>query len=166
MNQLRVITINGKKRRLYRVWAIAAALVVLILYLLRTVPAIAEGSMYGPPMLVGDTIKAVPEPPKPKPVKASRIITVEASAYTPWDEGNSMTGLCADGSVATPGYSIAVDPKIIPMGSKIFVPGWGWGRASDTGGYIKGYRIDLCMATVRETDRWGRRDVEIEVYMD
>ena len=159
------MTYKGKKRKTGRLRFILG-LVVMLAMVSFTTMVIAEGSLYGPPMLAGDTIKAVPEPPKPKPVTASRIITVEASAYTPWDEGNSMTGLCADGSVATPGYSIAVDPRIIPMGSKIFVPGWGWGRASDTGGYIKGYRIDLCMETVRETDRWGRRDVEIEVYTE
>ena len=162
------MTYKGKKRKTGRLRFILG-LVVMLAMVSFTTMVIAEGSLYGPPMLAGDSFRAVkpPEPPKPKIAYANsapRRITVEASAYTPWDEGNSMTGLCADGSVATPGFSIAVDPKIIPLGSRIFVPGWGWGKATDTGGYIKGYRIDLCMETVRETDQWGRRDIEIEVY--
>ena len=165
------MTYKGKKRKTGRLRFLLGLVVMLAIVSVTTL-VIAEGSLYGPPMLAGDTLKALPEPPKPPKQQkvyangTARKITVEASAYTPWDEGNSMTGLCADGSVATPGYSIAVDPKVIPMGSRIFVPGWGWGKASDTGGYIKGYRIDLCMATVKETDRWGRRDIEIEVYTD
>jgi 3D (Asp-Asp-Asp) domain-containing protein len=58
---------------------------------------------------------------------------------------------------------IAVDPRVIPLGTHVYVPGYGYAVAADTGGAIKGRRIDLCFETVGQCDRWGRRDVTIIV---
>ena len=54
---------------------------------------------------------------------------------------------------------MAVDPDVIPMGTSVFIPGVGVRVAEDRGGTIEGYEIDLCMETVREALRWGRRGV-------
>lgn len=60
--------------------------------------------------------------------------------------------------------TIAVDPKVIPLGSRIWVEGYGWGLAEDTGGLIKGQIIDLFMETKREALNWGRKNIIIRVY--
>ena len=58
---------------------------------------------------------------------------------------------------------IAVDPRIIPYGSKIYIPGYGWGTALDTGGAIKGNTIDIWMPTYNQCIQWGVRDLTIKV---
>lgn len=58
---------------------------------------------------------------------------------------------------------IAVDPRVIPFGSKIYVPGYGWGTALDTGSGIKGYSIDIWMPTYSQCMQWGVRNVKITV---
>jgi 3D (Asp-Asp-Asp) domain-containing protein len=58
---------------------------------------------------------------------------------------------------------IAVDPKVIPLGSIVHIPGYGEGWATDTGGAIKGRRIDVCHASRSWCNRFGRRKVEITI---
>jgi 3D (Asp-Asp-Asp) domain-containing protein len=58
---------------------------------------------------------------------------------------------------------VAVDPKIIPMGSKIHIPGYGWGVAADVGGAIKGRHIDVCLTSRGSVGRWGRKKLSITV---
>jgi len=58
---------------------------------------------------------------------------------------------------------VAVDPKIIPMGSKIHIPGYGWGVAADVGGAIKGRHIDVCLTSRGSVGRWGRKKLTITV---
>jgi len=55
--------------------------------------------------------------------------------------------------------TIAVDPSVIPLGSKVYVDGYGYAIASDTGGAIKGNRIDVYLDSSSECDSWGRRSV-------
>lgn len=94
----------------------------------------------------------------------SRTIRVEATAYNPNDPNQtSGTGLAADGNPAIPHHTIAVDPNVIPMGTRIRVPGWGTGVAHDTGSAIKGNIIDLAVPDNATAYRWGRRMVDIEV---
>lgn len=86
-------------------------------------------------------------------------MTAEASAYTPGVDCGYYT---ATGAKA--GYGIiAVDPSVIPLGTRMYVPGYGYGVAADTGGAIKGYRIDLCFDTLSEALSWGRRTVTITI---
>lgn len=59
---------------------------------------------------------------------------------------------------------IAVDPKHIPMGSHIFVPGYGWGIAADIGGAIRGRHIDVCIPSRHMVGRWGRQKIKITIY--
>jgi 3D (Asp-Asp-Asp) domain-containing protein len=83
-----------------------------------------------------------------------------ATAYTPWCTGCS--GRTALGYQA--GYGIvAVDPRVIPLGSRLYIPGYGEAIAGDTGGSIKGSRIDLGFNRYRDARQFGRR--EITVYL-
>jgi len=94
----------------------------------------------------------------PKPPKTGRKMRVETTAYSPREPGLDFT--TATGAHARRGV-IAVDPRVIPLGTRVYVPGYGYAVAADTGGAIKGRRIDLCFETVAECSKWGRRDVTI-----
>lgn len=87
-------------------------------------------------------------------------LTVEATAY----DGYGMGGMTATGNMITSPSDkvIAVDPNVIPLGSRVYVPGYGEAVAWDTGGVIKGNIIDLNMS---ESDavQWGRRMVTITI---
>jgi 3D (Asp-Asp-Asp) domain-containing protein len=74
----------------------------------------------------------------------SRVITMNATAYCPCSQccGQWANGVTASGMKA--GYGVvAVDPSVIPLGTKLYVEGYGYCVAGDTGGAIKGNRIDL-----------------------
>lgn len=94
-----------------------------------------------------------------KSVKATtypRTIKVKAYAYT----GGGTT---ASGKKAAKGM-IAVDPKVIKLGTRVYVPGYGYAVASDTGGMIKGNVIDVYMNTNSGCTKWGVRYITIKVY--
>ena len=80
-------------------------------------------------------------------------MTVVATAY-------ALTGTTAVGLQTQPGV-IAVDPGVIPLGSKMFVPGYGEGVAADTGSAVRGAIIDVWFPTVEQALLWGRRTVTI-----
>ncbi len=88
------------------------------------------------------------------------VYNMEATAYLPTD--GSPEGLTAMGIPARRGV-VAVDPRIIPLGSKVFIPGYGVAIAADTGGAIKGEKVDLCMETYGECMNFGRRYIEVYV---
>ncbi len=93
----------------------------------------------------------------------AKLMDVVATAYTPRD--GSGTGRTATGRRANFGV-VAVDPKIIPLNSLVYVEGYGFAVAADTGGAIKGNRIDVCFQTRREVSAWGRRKVTIHVFKE
>ncbi len=88
----------------------------------------------------------------------SEKIVMNASAYS--CEG--YVGITASGRVAEVGV-VAVDPTVIPLGTKLYIEGYGYAIAGDTGGIIKGNKIDLYMDTVRECINFGRRDINVYV---
>jgi 3D (Asp-Asp-Asp) domain-containing protein len=59
---------------------------------------------------------------------------------------------------------VAVDPKLIPLGTKLHVPGYGPGLAADVGYAIRGRIIDLWFPSTVKAQKWGRRTVTITVY--
>lgn len=59
---------------------------------------------------------------------------------------------------------VAVDPQLIPLGTKLHVPGYGPGLAADVGYAIKGRIIDLWFPTTAQARTWGRRSVTITIY--
>ena len=102
---------------------------------------------------------SIPEPPK----RYKKIITMESTAYEPGPQScGDSTGATATGLRA--GYGVAaVDPHIIPLGTRLYIEGYGYAVAGDTGGAIKGNKIDVCFMTVDECYSWGRRDVKVYV---
>lgn len=89
---------------------------------------------------------------------------VSATAYTASCAGCS--GITATGInlKANPGLKvIAVDPNVIPLGSKVWVEGYGYAVAGDTGGAIKGNKIDLFVANQSDALAFGRKQVKIKV---
>lgn len=91
-----------------------------------------------------------------------RQITMAATAYTPFHCGGSASGHAALGMMAGKGI-VAVDPRVIPLGTQLYVEGYGFCLAADTGGAIKGARIDLCYDTYGEAISFGRRAVTVWV---
>lgn len=98
-------------------------------------------------------------------MRVSRVMTVVATAYDPGPLscGPNATGHTATGLHATKGI-IAVDPRVIPLGTRVFVDGYGPAIAADTGGAIKGNRIDVCFDARRDALNWGRRTVQVLIY--
>lgn len=88
------------------------------------------------------------------------VMAMEATAYLPTD--GSGSGMTAMGLPATYGV-VAVDPQIIPLGTRVYIPGYGEAVAADTGGAIQGYKIDLCMESYSEAMDFGRRNVTVYV---
>jgi 3D (Asp-Asp-Asp) domain-containing protein len=81
-----------------------------------------------------------------------------ATAYTGGCSGCS--GITATGRPAGHGV-VAVDPSVIPLGSRLFIPGYGFAVAGDTGGAIRGNRIDLGFDSLRDALIFGRREVTV-----
>ncbi len=92
--------------------------------------------------------------------KYSKALTVVATGYTQYDEG--CTSTTATGTAAVRGV-VAVDPSVIPLGTKLYIPGYGIAAAQDTGGAINGNRIDLCYNSVSEAYAWGRQTVTVYI---
>lgn len=89
---------------------------------------------------------------------------VTATAYTA--DCNGCSGITATGINLKANRNlkvIAVDPSVIPLGSKVWVEGYGYAVAGDTGGAIKGNKIDLHMASKSAAYQFGRRQVKIKV---
>jgi len=83
-------------------------------------------------------------------------------AYGPNKGKKKEVGVTASGTKARLG-TIAADTSVYPFGTKIFVPGYGWGVVEDRGGAIKGQRIDLFFNSHRDALQWGRKRVVVEV---
>lgn len=89
---------------------------------------------------------------------------VTATAYTPYCYGCSGISAAGIDLRSNPGLRlIAVDPNVIPLGSRVWVEGYGYAVAGDTGGAIKGNIIDLLVQSESEANAWGRRQVRIKV---
>ncbi len=94
----------------------------------------------------------------------SRVVTMESTAYLPSD-GVSSRGPFLTRTGRTTQYGvIAVDPRIIPLNTLVYVEGYGFAIAADTGGAIKGNRIDVCVMDRRTMDAWGRRKVTVHIF--
>ncbi len=100
---------------------------------------------------------------------AKRELTVVATAYTADPNENGTYGgrvLTAMGHDLTDNPNmriIAVDPKVIPLGSKVWVEGYGEAIAGDTGSAIKGNRIDVLMGSKSKAMNWGRQTVKVKI---
>ena len=107
------------------------------------VPAVAEASDETPLQTASAAVE-------------SRTLVVDAVAY-------HLPGRTASGLPVGVGV-IAVDPSVIPLGTRVFVPGYGPAVAADVGSAIKGAIIDLWMPSTAAARAWGRRTVTITIY--
>ena len=90
------------------------------------------------------------------PPGTAGTLTVSATGY-------SLRGRTATGAPVGWGV-VAVDPSVIPIGTRMTIPGYGEGIAADTGGAIQGNTIDLWFPTLAQANAWGRRTVTITLH--
>lgn len=96
--------------------------------------------------------------------EAVKEMTVTATAYTAYCTGCSGTTATGIDLRANPNQRvIAVDPRVIPLGSKVWVEGYGEAIAGDTGGAIKGNKIDVFIPTKESAMAWGVKTVKIKI---
>ncbi|MCU5684241.1 cell wall-binding protein EntC [Bacillus wiedmannii] len=101
---------------------------------------------------------------------SSRELRVVATAYTAdplengYKAGDQVKSALGHNLTANPNMKlIAVDPSVIPLGSKVWVEGYGVAIAGDTGGAIKGNKIDVLMPDKSTSSNWGRKTVTVKV---
>jgi uncharacterized protein YabE (DUF348 family) len=101
------------------------------------------------------------------------LIKAKSTAYTadfastgkrPGDKGFGKTATGTTARRDPNGYSsVAVDPRVIPYGTKLYIEGYGYAIAEDTGGAIKGNTIDVFFNSRSECMNWGRRSVNVYI---
>ena len=92
----------------------------------------------------------------PIAMSGPRTITVSSTGY-------SIRGRTSTGMQTAPGV-VAVDPAVIPLGTRLTIPGYGTGIAADTGGSVHGNVIDLWFPTLQQARAWGRQTVTITIH--
>ncbi|MGH7634553.1 MAG: 3D domain-containing protein, partial [Gemmatimonadaceae bacterium] len=101
----------------------------------------------------------------PPATTAGRTLRVYATWYNPASSGRAPSdpayGHTATGVIVTYGI-VAVDPDVIPLGTKMFIPGYGYAVAADTGGAVKGYMLDLGFPDGVQVD-WQSHWVDITI---
>jgi 3D (Asp-Asp-Asp) domain-containing protein len=93
-----------------------------------------------------------------------KVMEMLASGYDPgprscgrYANGYTYTGVKAEYGV------VAVDPKVIPLGTRLYIEGYGYAIAADIGSGIKGNRIDLCFPTWKQADKYGLKKVRVHI---
>ena len=97
--------------------------------------------------------------------EVAQELTMTATAYTATCEG--CTGITSTGInlLENPDMKvISVDPSVIPLGSKVYVEGYGEAIAGDTGGAIVGNKIDIFIPDLEDAINWGVKEVKVKVY--
>lgn len=85
----------------------------------------------------------------------------------PWCKICGGGGHTASGTIVTPGRSVAVDPSVIPLGTKLYIDGFGYRVAEDTGGAVKSNKIDINVETHEEALQLGKRkNVKVWIVED
>ncbi len=85
-----------------------------------------------------------------------RTLTVSSTGYT-------IRGRTSTGIPTAPGV-VAVDPSVIPLGTRLTIPGYGVGIAADTGSAVQGNTIDVWFPTKALALQWGRRVVTVTIH--
>lgn len=108
-----------------------------------------------------------PAEPQPQTIKTSagtfnvkKEMTMRATGYCAYAPGCGL--YTATGAVAKKGV-VAVDKSVIPLGTKLYIDGYGVAIAADTGGAIKGDRIDLCFDNYNQAVQFGRNNVKVYI---
>ena len=100
------------------------------------------------------------EEPLPEFPGYGKVIHVEATAYSSQEPG--LSAYTATGTICRRGV-IATDPSFIPLGTKVYIPGYGYAVAEDTGGAIIGNKIDVAFDTIDECYQFGRQFIDIYI---
>ena len=93
--------------------------------------------------------------------KSNKELYVTATAYSHEDSTSGLTAVGHNIKQNPNMKLIAVDPSVIPLGSKVWVEGYGEAIAGDTGGAIKGHKIDVLMSSGDQARAWGRKTVKV-----
>jgi 3D (Asp-Asp-Asp) domain-containing protein len=118
----------------------------------------AAASALPPNPAIGDPPNTTPSPADvpAAPAAGGRTMTVSSTGYSL--PGRTATGIPVGWGV------VAVDPSLIPLGTRMTIPGYGEGVAADTGGAVRGSTIDLWFPTHGQALAWGRRTVTITLH--
>ncbi len=126
-------------------------------------PKTSEGIAAAKPATT-TTTKPASAPASAPATGSGKTLTMRATAYTAYCEGCS--GITANGTDirSNPNLKvIAVDPRVIPLGTKVWVEGYGEAIAADTGGAIKGNKIDVFIPTEGQALQWGVKHVTVKI---
>lgn len=128
----------------------------------KATPAAAPAAAKAPAKTAAPVQASAPAPAASQ--QAGKTMTVSATAYTAYCAGCSGTTATGQDLRANPSQKvIAVDPRVIPLGSKVWVEGYGTAIAGDTGGAIKGNKIDVFIPSQSAALDWGRKNITIKV---
>ena len=116
----------------------------------------AAAAASGPAASLTSTASTAPPAPAPAQSPGGRTLTVSATGYSL--PGHTASGLPVGWGV------VAVDPTVIPLGTRMTIPGYGEGVAADVGSGIRGAMIDLWFPTLGQALAWGRRTVTITLH--
>jgi 3D (Asp-Asp-Asp) domain-containing protein len=116
------------------------------------IEAAATVDQQQPPVVVAEPPTALPAPAW----GGARTIAVSSTGYSL--PGRTATGMPTGWGV------VAVDPSVIPLGTRLTIPGYGEGVAADTGSAVRGNAIDLWFPTLAQANAWGRRTVTITLH--
>ncbi|WP_077614552.1 G5 and 3D domain-containing protein [Caenibacillus caldisaponilyticus] len=99
-----------------------------------------------------------------QPSGTAKVLTMRSSAYTADCKGCGGVTTTGINLKRHPGMKvIAVDPQIIPLGTRVYVEGYGYAIAADTGGGIHGHRIDVFFPSESQAVAWGLRTVQVKI---
>jgi 3D (Asp-Asp-Asp) domain-containing protein len=131
-----------------------------------TSPAPAKTEAAPQPAVQVPPAQTQPAPSAPAATSSAspKQITVKATAYTASCEGCSGVTATGINIKANPNEKvIAVDPSVIPLGSKVYVEGFGEATAADTGGAIKGNRIDVFIPSEQAAINFGVKQLKVTI---
>ena len=100
---------------------------------------------------------------EPVEIASPRVTASGKRTLTVSSTGYSIRGRTATGIPTAPGV-VAVDPSVIPLGTRLTIPGYGTGIAADTGGAVQGNTIDVWFPTMAQALAWGRRTVTVTIH--
>ena len=169
--------VNGKKEVMYNVTyhngeEISREIAGERIITSPTKEVVQYGTQYSGLSSRGGAVSRVNDPESE--INYSKVITCNASAYDLSYEscgkrpGQRGYGITASGMKAARGV-VAVDPRVIPLGTKLYIqsldsyPDYGYAVAGDTGGAIKGNRVDLFMESRSQALQFGRRSVKVYI---
>lgn len=131
---------------------------------LKAIPVTVQKPVSAPAPAPTQQVKIQQQPVKASAQTNGKTITVTATAYTAYCEGCSGITKTGIDLRANPNQKvIAVDPAVIPLGSKVYVEGYGTAIAGDTGGAIKGNKIDVFIPNKSDALEYGRRETQVTI---